>query len=165
MSEQAPIDALQFAREGKRLEGETAVVTMERLRDVLADSAGVVRYRVEGSIDGKRKPVLDVTVEGTLALTCQRCLERTDYELRRTSRFVIVADDQDLPDVATEDPETETLPADALADIEDVIEQEVLLGLPIAPMHAEGMCDAARTQAGDKRPSPFAVLAQLKRTS
>lgn len=165
MSEQAPIDALQFAREGRRLEGEIAVAAMQRLHDVVAQPTGAVRYCVEGSIDARRKPVLDVGVEATLLLTCQRCLEPVDYELRRSSRFVLAEGDQALPDVADEDPETETLPADALADIEDVVEQEVLLGLPIAPMHPEGSCGAASKREAGERVSPFAVLEQLKRKS
>lgn len=163
MSEQSPIDALQFAREGRRLEGEIAVAAMQRLHDIVTETSGVVHYCIEGAVNAKRKPVLDVAVEATLRLTCQRCLEPTDYRLRRTSRFVLADSDQDLPDVADEDPETETLPADALADIADVIEQEVLLGLPIAPMHPEGACGAAPGYEAGERVSPFAVLEQLKR--
>jgi len=162
MSDQAPIDALQFAREGRRLDGEVAVAGMQRLHDVLTETAGVVRYCIEGSINARRKPVLDVVVEATLPLTCQRCLERVDYPLKRASRFVLAEGDQELPDVAEEDPETETLPAEALADIDDVIEQEVLLGVPLAPMHPEGTCGAEPDSVRETRVSPFAVLEQLK---
>lgn len=165
MSDQAPIDALQFAREGGRLEGEIAVAGMPRLHDLVTETTGVVRYRIEGSINAKRKPVLDVAVEATLPLLCQRCLDRVDYELRRTSHFVLTEGEQALPDVADEDPDTETLPADALADIEDVVEQEVLLGVPIAPMHPAGICAAASDGDREARVSPFAVLEQLKRKS
>lgn len=165
MSDQAPIDALQFAREGRRLEGDMAVAEMPRLHDLVTETTGVVRYRIEGSISAQRKPVLDVAVEATLPLLCQRCLDRVDYELRRTSHFVLTEGEQALPDVADEDPDTETLPADALADIEDVVEQEVLLGVPIAPMHPAGACVAVSDGDREARVSPFAVLEQLKRKS
>lgn len=165
MSAQAPIDAVQFAREGRRLEGEIAVAAMERLHDVLAEAIGTVGYSVQGSIDAKRRAVLEVRVGGTLPLICQRCLERMDYELRRTSRFVVAEEGQALPDVADEDPDTETMPPEVLADVADLVEQEVLLGLPIAPTHAAGTCDAATDGAADPRPSPFAVLEQLKHRS
>lgn len=162
MSEQAPIDGFEFAREGRRLEGEMAVSALQRLHDVVVDTSGAVRYRIEGSIDTQRRPVLDVTVEATLPLTCQRCLERMDYELKRRSRFLLVEGGEELPDVAEEDPETETMPVDALTDVADLVEQEVLLGLPIAPMHDEAACDAVRALPKDESPSPFAVLEQLK---
>jgi uncharacterized protein len=164
MSDQARIDALQFARDGRRLEGEIPVAAMQRLHDVVTESSGVVRYCIEGSLDAQRKPVLDVAVEARLPLVCQRCLEPTQFDLRRRSRFVVSESARDLPDVAAEDPETETLPADVLADVADVIEQEVLLGVPLAPMHAPGACSAAPESEAVERVSPFAVLERLKRT-
>jgi uncharacterized protein len=165
MSEQTRIDALQFAREGQQLEGDIVVAAMQRLRDIVSETSGTVHYRVEGSIDA-RKPVVNVTVEARLPLTCQRCLGPVEYDLRRTSRFILADSNQELPDIADEDPETETLPADMLADIEDLVEQEVLLGLPIAPMHFKGGCeDTASEDAHDKRHLPFAVLEQMKRRS
>lgn len=165
MSGQAPIDALKFAREGGRLEGEIPLSDMPRLQDVVASAAGSIRYRVQGAIDAKRRPVIDVAVEGELALVCQRCLDPIAHILQRTSRFVLVDEEGELPDVGDEDPDTESIPIDALADIEDVVEQEVLLGLPIAPMHAEGACGSEHRDTSKDRPSPFAVLATLKRKS
>jgi uncharacterized protein len=166
MSAQTRIDALQLAREGRRLEGEIAVSAMQRLHDIVSETSGSVRYCIKGLTDAKREPVLDVTVEARLALMCQRCLEPVAYDLRRTSRFVLTESERDLPDIADEDPETETLPADALADVEDLVEQEVLLGLPLAPMHPEGGCEGdVSKRASGERQSPFMVLEQLKRGS
>lgn len=165
MSGQAPIDALKLAREGGRLEGEVPLTDMPRLQDVVASASGAIRYRVQGAIDTKRRPVIDVSVEGRIALVCQRCLDQIAYPLQRTSRFVLVSEEGELPDVAEEDPDTETMPTDALADIEDVVEQEVLLGLPIAPMHAEGACGSEHRKTSKDRPSPFAILETLKQKS
>lgn len=163
MSDQAPIDGLNFAREGGRLQGELAVARMPRLEDLLEEHSGIVAYVIAGSVNAQGRPVLDVRTEATLPLLCQRCLERMDYELRRNSRFVLVEGAQDLPDVSEEDPSIETMPADALTDIPDIIEQEVVLGLPIAPMHPPGACESAVKMPGDDKPSPFAVLERLKR--
>jgi uncharacterized protein len=162
MSGQAPIDALQFAREGGRLEGEIPVARMSRLQDLVAEATDAIRYCVQGGTDARRRPVIDVRVEGSLRLVCQRCLDPIEFPLQRSSRFVLVSGEAELPDVADEDPDTETVAVDALADIEDVVEQEVLLGLPIAPMHEDDACGSNRAQAGNERPSPFAALAQLK---
>jgi len=163
MSGQVPIDALVFAREGGRLKGELPVASMSRLQDVVVQAADTIRYRMEGMIDSRRRPVIDVSVEGRLQLLCQRCLKPIAFPLQRTSRFVLVSSEGELPDVADEDLETESIPVDAFADIEDIVEQEVLLGLPIAPMHAEdGACGSERPDAGNDRPSPFAVLEKLK---
>ena len=163
MSDQAPIDGLNFAREGGRLQGELAVARMPRLEDLLEEHSGIVGYVIAGSVNAQGRPVLDVRTEATLPLLCQRCLGRMEYELQRSSRFVLVEGDQDLPDVSEEDPSIETMPADALTDIPDIIEQEVVLGLPIAPMHPQGACESAVKMPRDDKPSPFAVLERLKR--
>ncbi len=157
------MDGLNFAREGGRLQGELAVARMPRLEDLLEEHSGIVHYVIVGAVNAQGRPVLDVRTEATLPLLCQRCLGRMDYELRRKSRFVLVEGHQDLPDVSEEDPNIETIAADALADIPDIIEQEVVLGLPIAPMHPQGACESAVKMPRDDKPSPFAVLERLKR--
>ncbi len=71
---------------------------------------------------------------------------------------------------ATEDADTEAISMDAFADIEDLldlVEDEVLLGLPIAPMHEDVRAHAGRDPKAKRndRPSPFAVLEKLKPNS
>jgi uncharacterized protein len=163
MSEQASIDGLKFARERGQLAGEMEVADMPRLQDMLAEGAGRVGYAVAGLVDDRGRPALDVAVQGTIPLICQRCLERLDFELERASRLVLVADSSELPDVSQEEPDSETIPAAEVADVRDLVEQEVLLGLPLAPVHEEG-CIAAPASPGQAEESPFAVLKTLKRS-
>ena len=164
MSGRARIDGLKFAREGRRLHGELAIAGLARLEDVLFDPAGVVSFVLLGSTNAQGKPVIDVEVEGTLALVCQRCLGRMDYPLRRKSRFILIECGQAMPDVGDEDPNTENMPVDELSDVSDIIEQEVLLGLPFAPLHDESACDAGPELPRTMAESPFAALGKLKRT-
>ena len=163
MSEQAQIDGLIFAREGRRLQGELAVRELPRLQDLVADSRGSIRYAFTGSVNGQGKPVLDIDVSGSLALVCQRCLGRMDYELQRRSRFILIEGGQPLPDVAEEDPNAENIAAGDVSDVVDIVEQEVLLGLPIAPTHADDMCEARPELPREMTPSPFAELSKLKK--
>jgi uncharacterized protein len=160
MSEQADIDGLKFAREAQRLAGELDLAAMSRLHDSLFEPVGRVRYGLTGMSDRRGHPIIEVTVRGTLPLVCQRCLERLDYELSRLSRLVLVAEPAALPDVAQEDPDSEAIAAADVANVADLIEQEVLLGLPLAPVH-DGPCGPA--VAPEAKPdSPFAVLRALQ---
>lgn len=163
MSEQASIDGLAFAREAQRLAGEFAVAELPRLDDLVFERAGAVSYSLAGSTDRHGKALLDITVEGTLPLVCQRCLGRLDFRLQRQSRLILIAQGQVLPDVSEEAPEIESVPAESVANVADLVEQEVLLGLPIAPMHAAGSCAASTEDDGGRPSSPFAVLEQLKK--
>ena len=163
MSEQALIDGLKFAVEGRHLAGELAVGAMPRLQDSVFEPTGRVLYALTGMTDRRRRPIIEVTVQGTVPLVCQRCLGRLDFALQRRSRLALVASADELPDVAQEDPDTETMPVAEVGNVVDLVEQEVLLGLPLAPVHDE-MCVAPLDDTGARIASPFAVLNALKRT-
>jgi uncharacterized protein len=161
MPEQALIDGLKFASEARRLAGELALAAMPRLQDSIFEPAGRVQYALIGTSDRHGKPVIEVRVRGTVPLQCQRCLERLDYVLDRTSRLALVAPGTPLPDVAEEAPDTEAIAAPEVANVADLIEQEVLLGLPLAPVH-DRPCAPAQAPAAENAESPFAVLRALK---
>ena len=163
MSEQALIDGLKFAAEARHLAGELAVAAMPRLQDSVFEPAGRVLYELTGRTGRHGRPLIEVSVQGSVPLVCQRCLGRLDYALKRRSRLVLVDDAAMLPDVAQEDPDTESIPAAEVANVADLVEQEVLLGLPLAPVH-EAPCVARTEQPEAPADSPFAVLRTLKRT-
>lgn len=163
MSEQARIDGLRFAREGARRSGELSVAGMPRLQDVLAEGIGTVQYCLAGAIDEQGRPTLDVSVRGTIPLVCQRCLERLDFELERATHLILVPDAAELPDVSQEALDWETIRASEVADIRDLVEQEVVLGLPLAPVHEQG-CSKAEAPSEQRDASPFAVLKSLRRS-
>ena len=161
MSEQAEIDGLKFAREARRLAGELDVAAMPRLQDSLFEPVGRVLYALAGMTDRHDHPIIEVTVHGTIPLVCQRCLERLDYELNRHSRLELVANAAQLPDVAAEGPESEAIATADVANVADLVEQEVILGLPLAPVHAKP-CGPAPSPGEAKADSPFAVLRSLQ---
>jgi uncharacterized protein len=163
MSEQALIDGLKFAAEARHLAGELAVAAMPRLQDSVFEPAGRVLYELTGMTGRHGRPLIEVSVQGSVPLVCQRCLGRLDYELKRRSRLVLVDDAAMLPDVAQEDPDTESIPAAEVANVADLVEQEVLLGLPLAPVH-EAPCVGRTEQPEAPADSPFAVLRTLKRS-
>ena len=161
------IDSMEFARDGRRLAGEIPVSRLERLADVLADTAGSLRVELAGTIDGEGNPCLRLKVAGSLNLRCQRCLEPMAWSLAIDSVLHLTDDvrmedvggggdeeelDADAPDVIVADKELAVLP---------LVEDEALLSLPIAPRHER--CTPPSGGEKDRAPSPFAVLAQLKK--
>jgi uncharacterized protein len=108
--------------------------------------------------------VLDVSINGSCQLRCQRCLNGMDYTIQHEARLLLC--DQAALDVLEdeEEDEFESILADAHLDVLALLEEEILLSLPIAPMHQQGACQVADDegkQKGDR--NPFAVLANLKR--
>lgn len=160
MSEQVTVDSLEFARSGKTRSGSFQVATLERLHDQLASLDAALAYELVGQVDEKGKPGLQCRVRGTLKLTCQRCLEPMDWEVVLDSHLLLVTSEAELAEDEPDAPDR--LLAQKEMDVRALVEDEVLLGLPLAPRHAEGQCRMALTPAGADS-HPFAVLAQLRR--
>jgi uncharacterized protein len=156
------IDSAAFAREGRSIEGDIEVAALARLADFLAQKSGVLRFSAVGERqDGHL--FLDVMVEGTLALRCQRCLEPLAHVVTLASRFRLVEPGEVWPDEELSDDSFDAIAAEHEQDLVDLIEQEVLLSLPAAPRHAD--CEPLLVREEARPASPFARLAVLKRGS
>ena len=160
MSQQIVIDSLSFAREGKALQGELPVSGLERLHDVLAEIAGSVVFRLNGRIGRQDKPQLLLEVSGRVPVICQRCLGRLDYPLSIDSVLELIADEADLSQDELEDDTRDFLPVVRELDVVELVEDEILLALPVAPRHER--CGLPGAADAGERENPFAALAGLK---
>jgi uncharacterized protein len=165
MSVPAVIDSLEFARSEQELAGELPVACLERLHDVLTDTDGTLRYVVRGGKDERQRPFLELEIEGELHLQCQRCLEGLSHPVELHSALLLIPRGEQ-PDELLDDPsEPDAIEASSELNVSELIEDEVLLSLPLSPRHAEGIC-ASRTQPAEEdagRPSAFSQLAALRR--
>lgn len=164
MSEQAVIDNLEFARHGAVLQGELAIARLDRLQALLFSSQGSLNYTLSGKIGAKGESLLECCIDGRLVLQCQRCLEALEYPLHVVSTLKVVKGLTQFDDVGDEDEAVDSIPASAAMNVSALIEEEILLNLPISPLHAPGAC---REQKGvksvkDERTNPFGALAALK---
>ena len=98
-----------------------------------------------------------------LTFVCQRCLELVDIDVEATVDLGLVretnkdthAGDQDYLELSEESLELATL-----------VEDELILALPIIPTHPDGFCEAIEalaSQSEESGESPFAVLSNLKK--
>lgn len=132
-------DAFRLARERGVVEGVLDVAQSERLDDRLAEGDGTVAWRIEGTADAAGRPALAIVLSGAVPLECQRCLEvfAAPVEQRTLTLLAHSENEADALDAGNED---EVLVADHLLDARTLIEDELLLTLPFAPMHADGVC-------------------------
>lgn len=164
MFDRPVVDSVAFAREAEELSGETAVINLTRLHDALADNTGVISYRLCGFVNAEEKPSLRLSVSGDLKLVCQRCLGPMDYRLDSDLEFELVAQGAELSDPAEEADDVEQIYADPKFDVFGLIEDEVILGLPMVSKHKPGECQAvAAVGEGAGKDSPFGKLSALKR--
>ena len=136
---------------------------LERLEESIADERGELRYEVTATLDRQRRKVVSCIIEGFVFLICQNSLEAFRHDISIHDRLVLVDDESRLPSVEEEDEKEDYVVADGPLDIRDLVEDAVLLALPMIP-RKPGTEGAARPE-GEKadRPSPFAALASLKK--
>ncbi len=112
---------------------------------------------------------LHLQAQVDVPLTCHRCLEPVDEALAVDRWFRFVADEAQA---AREDEEAEedVLVLDPAFDLQALVEDELLMALPLVPRH--DICpgtvkmqavDPGFAQAEAAKPNPFGVLADLKR--
>ena len=161
MPQRIVIDAQAFARDSKSLDGELPIVCLDRAHDWLADTAGALKYRIEGGMSDREKPMLRLEIDGVLFVRCQRCLEGIRYPLNVRNVLECVDDEYALTREELGDGSRDFLPAWSEIDVVALIEDEVILHLPIAPRHEDCVLPGTG-QGGAERVSPFAVLESLK---
>jgi uncharacterized protein len=162
------IDPWRAADSNSVLVGRLPLSGLPRLRAALTDESGDVAYRIAFSRDHGGRTVLLGKVEARPHLRCQRCLQDFEHPIVAEMALAVVSGLDEarlLPD--RYDP---LLVTDNLIRPVDLIEDELLLGLPQIPRHEAGSCAPARTSASDLADrngkvadNPFAALAGLKR--
>jgi uncharacterized protein len=160
MFAQPLIDSPEFARQGKELRGDVAPFELPRLRDVLVDQSGRVSFHLRGFVGRDDQLMLELSLDGSCRLHCQRCLEAVDFPLQLVSRLRLV--EGELEEFADEEEEFDSIAASRQLDVASLIEDELLLALPFAPRHAEGECAVVGAGLSQPETNPFAVLAGLK---
>ncbi|MCL4758977.1 MAG: DUF177 domain-containing protein [Rhodocyclaceae bacterium] len=152
-------DPFRFAAEGRRQAGVVPVAELSRLVDMLAGSEGVVSFVLAGEVDGEGSPTLSLIADGVLQLRCQRCLSAMGWPVKLESELHLVRPGTPIPEDELENDEFDTIEAGADLDVLALLEEELLLAVPIAPRHES--CDAPRPLGEVKKESPFAALAGL----
>lgn len=154
------INGTEFAKKALELHDTIAVSQFSRLNDIVASTAGVLSYTVTGRVDGNGKPILDLKAQGDLQLICQRCLEPFKFELSITSKFFIITDEGEFSTFEENGFEIDSYEDYLVAEVHvlDLIEDEILLALPLAPRHEAALCSSTSKLNELKKPSPFAAL-------
>ncbi len=140
----------------------------ERLTEGVSQD-GDVAWSVRGQLrpvpGGESEIWLHLAARGRVWRECQRCLQPValDLEVSRPLRFVADEATAAALDAESED---DVLVASRHLDLHELVEDELLLALPLVPMH--GHCPrqlpmAAGDAAAEPAPKPFAALAALKR--
>ena len=172
----ARLDVAAFAAEGAELGGAWPLDALERMRDAAAPEAPTratdeVRWQVRGervaAPGGGAETWLHLDASAALDVTCQRCLQPVHVPLEVRRRILFVPGGEAAAAAADAERDEDVLPLTRALDLRELVEDELLLALPLVPVHAtcpEPLPEPAAQDEGEPAPSPFAALAALKRT-
>ena len=153
------IDDFEFVRSGSRLSGKWQVKDFPRLRDELYATHGTLHYALRGLPQEQGQPALRLGVEGTLQLMCQRCLGPLDFALRLQALLLLYGHEAEIAVLEADAEGPERIVAEREMSVLDLVEDEVLLAIPIAPRHEQ--CRSREGDASAARQRPFAGLRGL----
>ena len=167
----ASVDVWQLARKGDTLQGRTALGGCARWLEGLPGQPAQrnVDWSLSGETDSLGQHFMVLRAQAVVTLECQRCLTLFDLPLRVETRVQLVQNEEELEaEGAEDDPDApDRLPGSTHFDVQELVEDELILALPYVPKHEvcpslPEVLDSA--EGGDtRRPSPFAVLADLKK--
>lgn len=150
---------------GRLIVGELAVKRLPRLQGVVAQQRSdeeKLKVTLQFGRDEEKRPVVEVGVTGAVMLTCQRTLQPFLCRLESLSTVALV----------TSEHEAESLPEglepvlceQGQVGIIELVEEEVLLALPLRPVSPESapIQAVSETAAAHDRQRPFAEVEALE---
>lgn len=170
------LDIKAFAQAGALLQGELPLAQWPRLLDEqMPDGQAqdpLVRWRLQGQMTpvtgGAARVGVALSAEVDLPMQCQRCLMPVVQSVKAQREFVFVADEA-TAEAMDDESEEDVLVISREFDVLSLVEDELILALPLVPRHEvcpqdvpDGAVDEA-FEAASQRPNPFAALAALKK--
>ncbi len=169
------LDVAAFAKAAGQLDGRWPLAPFDRLTESAvgrpgAPEAGAVDWSARGESrpmrGGESQVWLHLTATTSVPLECQRCLKPVDTALRIERSFLFVHG-EDAAAQLDADSDDDVLALTRALDLRELIEDELLLAMPIVPRH--DLCPEPLQAPTDdapleEKPNPFAALAALKRT-
>lgn len=167
MSAEVPdvVDAWRMVAGGREFAGRLPLSGFARLRASLVGAEGEVGVGLSFGRDAPHPPHLELRISADLPLECQRSLRRFVLPVRLVQRLGLIRDEADEAALPA-GYEALLVPGDGAIRLPDLVEDELILALPIVPVAPGSMAVECEWSSEQQRPvdvSPFAALAVLKR--
>lgn len=168
------LDVKAFAQAGAKLAGHDSLLKYERLAreaqglhpDLLVDWQATGELR---AVAGQGPQIwLHLKVRALFPMQCQRCLTPVDVplEVERSFRFV---SDEATAEALDDESDEDLLAISREFHLRELIEDELLMALPLVPRHEECPTEVPLASSDDdfeaanaEKPNPFAALASLR---
>lgn len=160
------LDAWRMVAARRCFDGQVELAEMTRLQGLVADTEGKCTFALEfGHDDVLKVSYVDLSIETELPLICQRSLQRFLLPVSVKQRLGLIRS-EDEESSLPEEYEAMLVPEDGNLRPLDLVEDELVLAVPVVPLSPEGEAvnrDWAPTEEEQSKANPFAALAALKK--
>lgn len=167
------IDARKVFGQPASIRGTIGLQKLERVAACAADASGEATVSLTFRVDDAGRRRIQGRVTARLDLPCQRCLEPVAVDIDEPVDLVLVADEE-AARLLDKDFDPWISPDHRIV-LADLLDEQLLLGMPLVSLHTSGSCSLGEQYAAQKEvdadevkstseqsSSPFAALADLK---
>lgn len=144
MLERPVVSPSNFSEKSRCWEGNAMVGDFERLAQEFVNPEAELAYRVCGGQDARGRAQLRCAVNGKVEMICQRCLKPVGVTVASDRLLYLAGSEEEAErlEAALPDEDIEVMVTGQALDLATVVEDEVLLGLPLVPMHDQCNMDS-----------------------
>lgn len=132
-----------MAKRHTTLQDKVAVANLQRANKLLASDAGDVVYQFDFSTDLEDLCVIHGELHGLLTMCCQRCLQNFKREVR--CEFIVSPVKDDAAAKSLPSGYEPIILQGGMFDVLELLEDELILGLPIVAVHDENELDCIQS--------------------
>jgi uncharacterized protein len=165
------LDPSRAAQRQLSYDGVVQLEELSRLEQVVRDQSGEIAVQIHCKNDEQGLTVVYGSIQTRLTVVCQRCNDELGLDLVQDFTYSPVKADyesDELPD----NYDMIELDEDGEINLRELIEDELILAIPIVPTHNEVNCSYSEKpasfgeiEAEESKPNPFDILKQLKKDS
>lgn len=161
------VDALKLCQQQALVAGFLPLAGLRRLSEALCCAEGEAEVELEFRLDEQARKIVHGHLKAVMPMVCQRCLEQMKVPVDVSLSLALVWSDEQAARLPRSlDP---VLMESQELDLHGLLEEELLLALPLVPHHEPGVCrppPSCTTQPVEqpvvRKDNPFQVLAELK---
>lgn len=161
------VDAYRFADNEIALQGTLKVRDMQRLAGYLADDTGNINVNITFGRDEQKIRFMRGEFEAHVTLQCQRCLEPFEYPILGRILLGMVESEEEVNHLPKG--YDSVFIKEGMLIIPEVIEDELIVSLPLVPMHPLVDCKVklpleigSEKREESEKENPFKVIELLR---
>ncbi|ALZ76790.1 23S rRNA accumulation protein YceD [Rheinheimera sp. F8] len=164
------IDPYRTAQKRSSFDGILQLQNLTRLSEQLSNTDGDVAVVIHCGNDEQGLVYIEGEAQCTVQVRCERCGDEMTLNINSSFAYTPLKGDDSAQEEIPQRYDVVETDEHGEVNLRQLVEDELILALPLFPMHDEGQCDPNKLQMSwgviepePEKPNPFAILQELKK--